>query len=65
MAERGCSVFWRTDDWNISLQESGTGETFYAVHSGQLAGSPRLDRFWICRARMRACHRGRVEVIGS
>ena len=44
IAERDCSVFWRIDDWGISLQESCTGEMFYAVRSGQLAGSPRLGR---------------------
>ena len=25
-AGRGCSVFWRIDDWRISLQENGTSE---------------------------------------
>ena len=44
MAGRGYNVFLRIDDWGISLQESGTGEIVYAVHSGQFAGSPRLGR---------------------
>ena len=36
--------FGRIDDWGISLQESGTGEIFYAVRSGQFAGSSSFLR---------------------
>ena len=32
--DEAAELFWRFDDWGISLQEGGTCEIFYAIRGG-------------------------------
>ena len=42
--DEAATSFGRIDDWGISMQASGTGEMFYAIRSGQFAGSSSFLR---------------------